>query len=1374
MKKDFLMALSLMLAWFFSATAFALSVNHLRVNSLINPEPVDTETPKFSWQLQSDERGVVQTAYKIVVTSDKDGANVVWDSGFIESDMSVGVPATGIGIQPSQRYYWSVTVRDNKGNEAKSSEVAWFATGLMTSGWSGASWIQASDLKPGESEEEITDYIVEGKVRIERTAAGLCFAMQDAGNFYFWQLNTEGSVPRLRPHVWNGGSPACMANIDLSGKVNLNNTDEFTLRIEVSNARTARTYINDVFVDERTGNFKYGKIGMREDHGETDSREEIGVYDDISVKKSDGTVLFSEDFSEGNSFTAGTVVNEKLRIVGSTTNTVYAWQRAMTNEPVHYTLEGDMILVKAAAAFIFASTASNTYHMWQINCQDNSNPAVRHHTYINGALTWNDSQFTQFKKTDILGHKRHIKIEVEDNKIRTSVDGILVDTFDDQTGTAVKGLVGMRVDNNTGEEAYFDNLVLTEYDADGNGKVTLSEDFENLSSDFFYDAVIEEKDGSRMCHVKSASGEKKVMQSAVEGVPMFRKTFNVTKTVKQAQLYTSGLGVYDVFVNGKRVGHLQADGSTLYEELKPGWTDYRSRVFYSSHDVTALLNSGENAIGALVTSGWWAGAVMHGIYGSPALGFIAKLLITYDDGTQETIVSDLSWKSSKNGALRQGEIYDGEIYDARLNDNWTSPSYNDSQWNGVALNQDFDGSIDAFTGGYVLTMPEKAQKPKTATIYEGSKATGTNYGMINVVSETQNPQSISLKKGQAVIIDFGQNIVGDVNFKVKGNAGNRLRMRFTEMLNDTGDQARGNDGPGGSLYLTNLRSAKAELYYTMDGSKDGEQYQPSTTFFGFRYCEILPSDDVEIVEIEALPMSSSTEDTGSIVTSSADINQLFSNIQWGQRGNLLSIPTDCPQRDERLGWTADTQVFSRTGMYNAATESFYRKWMQDMRDSQRSDGAYPNVAPFNWVGYGDAAWSDAGIIVPWNIYLMYGDLEALKENFASMERYMTWMASQTGEGYQYQGAGTAYGDWLAFAGTDSRYISVAYYAYDAQLMAKMARALSTADNDTYARKADRYERLFNNIKAEFRKRYITPVIRQTTQTAYLMALQFNLLEGDDEIADFKTRLQNAIIANSYKLSTGFLGTAVINTTLSRFDLSDYAYDLLLQRECPSWLYSIDQGATTIWERWNSYTIESGFGDPSMNSFNHYAYGAVGEWMYRYMLGIDTDEETTGFKNIVLHPQPDMRTTLPTGQNLVTSAEGTYNSYYGDIVSSWQLPDGQTLTYRCTVPANTTATLLLPVADEETAVYEGGKPIAEVEGIEVLGYEDGKLTLKLGSGNYEFKTDVTTSIEPTAWTPTASASSVFDIAGRKINVTGKDMPALNKGIYIVDGRKVAIR
>lgn len=1328
----------LMLGVLFAGVAHALTVEKLRTLSLTNPVGID-KAPTFSWILQSDERGVMQKSYRIMVCSDSDCSNIVWDSGVVESDQSVMVSPNHT-FAPSTRYYWKVTVTDNKGNEATSTEKAYFETGLMGTGWDGAKWIRYSKNPLGYIDEnEISDYSISCKFEIAKVAAGLCFGMTDENNYYMWQFNTEGDYPRFRPHRWLNNSPSCLEDVDLTGIIDLKNNEEYTLRIDITdNGMLAKTYINDILIDERRGDFPFGRIGFRAARSEyTENLYEAAYYDDFDISV-DGVSVFTEDFSEGNStFTAGSVKGGRLYFEG-TESAQYCWQKEgakgsararltrVADSAKGYAIESDITLMKGNVGVVFAYTASNNYYMWALNCKDYDYPAIRRHVYSNSTTpSYSDTRIDAFTKDEILGKPHRLRIEVIDNTVKTYIDGQLVDTYT-ASGKIVDGYTGFRTHADDEGPAYADNVKVTTISADGNETVRLSEDFEGNAP--MFDGTITEHDGSNQLYVYTANGEQRFMESSMGAASMFRKEFTAKAPVKSAKLYSSALGIYDVFINGTRVGHVQDDGTTIYDELKPGWTDYAKKVFYNTHDVTTLVKEGGNAIGATVTSGYWAGGICHGQYGDKPVAFMAKLVIEYTDGSKETVVTDASWATYDNGALRKGDIYNGETYNATLEDGWTKAGYDQSAWHAIVSSRDFTGEICAFEGPAARIRTSLTRLPEHITIYEGIKQTGTAYGMVNVVSETSGNSPVKLKKGQTVIYDFGQNMVGWVRVNVKGKAGCTLRARFSEMLNDKGDTNRGDDGPGGSLYLINLRTAKASMYYTLRGDEEGETYSPTNTYYGFRYCEITAGDDIEINGIEGLVVGADNEEGSSLTTSHDAVNQLYSNVIWGQRGNFMSVPTDCPQRDERLGWTGDTQIFCRTAAYNANTAAFYHKFMGDMRDSQRPDGAYPDVAPIAWVGYGNGAWGDAGIIVPWTTYLMHGDKSIIEENYESMEKYMDWMAAQAGDGYKYQGAGTNYGDWVSFVPTDSRYVSVCYYAYDALLMSKMSQVLSKAPGDEYAIKAAEYEQLYNNIKAEFATRYISNRLpKQHTQTGYLLALRFGLLPDEaSEQATIKA-LARAISSNNETLNTGFVGTGIINTTLSQVGLIDKAYNLLLQRNCPSWLYSVDQGATTIWERWNSYTKETGFHkDISMNSFNHYSYGAVAEWMYRYMAGIEADEQNAGFKNIILQPYPDTRTTLPQGQERITSVDATVASNYGSIKSAWQLGADGSLSYKVTVPANTTARLLMPVA-EGSKVYESGRPAEESEGVKYEGTTDDRAIFTLGSGSYSFTTNISTDI-----------------------------------------------
>ena len=1171
--------------WFATICLFALEVNNLKTQAYTNPVGIDITTPSFSWMLSSTERGVMQKSYSIRVSTERDFSDVVWESATIESDQSTDVQATGFSPKARTRYYWQVTVTDNKGNAATSTERAYFEIGLKTAtAWNRAKWIKGTRTpRSGTSAAVVKDYEVEVKFQIQQLAAGLIFAAKDHNNYYMWQVNTLTGSPRFRPHRWQNGGASCMSENPLG--VNVKNGEEHTLRIEVKNANTATTFVDGTQVDTRTGDFAYGDFGFREDYDNGNVPEEA-YFDDFKVT-SGGETLLEEHFekADDNTFLGGTVENGRFHIKGPGT---YCWQE--------------------------------------------------------------------------------------------------------------KG-------------------------------------------------------------------------STIGGATLFRKAFVAKSAIKQARLYATGLGVYNVYINGTRVGITHDDGTTEQDELKPGFTEFKKTVFYTTHDVTALIREGDNAIGAELTSGWWNGGISHGMYGSKPVAFRGMLIITYEDGTEETFATDTSWASNTNGALRKGDIYNGETYDARMESNWAEADFDDANWYKTEISSDFQGTVRAFEGPAVKAVPALARLPKTITIYEGTKPNGKTYGQINTVSEIAEQNSFPLKAGQTAVIDLGQNAAGWVSFTAKGERGTRLRFRFGEMPNTTGDRNRGDDGPAGSVYTENLRSAEATLSYTLKGATEGESYHPTSTFMGFRYIEVTTTGDVELSNVVGETVTSAMDERSSFKTSHPDVNQLYSNVMWGQRSNLLSVPTDCPQRDERQGWTADTQVYSMAGLYNTDTRMFYEKFMRDMRDSQRSDGAFPHIAPYAWdVGFGAAAWADAGVILPWNVYLMTGDKQIIKDNWTAMERYMNFLSTKTEGSYKYNGGETTYGDWVAYVNTDSRYCSVCYYALDAQLMAKMARVLSTSETDSYAQKAKKYDELFQNIKAEWQTRYAvssTGAPKIQTQCAYLMALHYNLLRDETAVKRTVTALRNAIANNSYKLNTGFLGTAILNQTLTENGLNDEAYTLLLQRNDPSWLYSIDQGATTIWERWNSYTKATGYGPVSMNSFNHYAYGIIAEWMFRHMAGICPDEENAGFKHFILRPNPDTRKTLRYQQKRITSVDADFWSVYGPIKAAWECEGGADLTYNVTIPANTTATLYMPVADGYE-LKESGQPVSECSDIEYLGIQDGKAVCRLGSGSYRFTVDNATGVKNIEHSSLNIEHSIYDIKG--YNVSNSQ---LTTGLYIQGGKKRVI-
>jgi alpha-L-rhamnosidase len=752
--------------------------------------------------------------------------------------------------------------------------------------------------------------------------------------------------------------------------------------------------------------------------------------------------------------------------------------------------------------------------------------------------------------------------------------------------------------------------------------------------------------------------------------PLLRREFGLKKRIARARLYATAMGLYEFHINGRRVGD---------QYLTPGWTAYDFRYQYQTYDVTNLLRAGQNAMGAILGDGWFRGRMTwddkRDAYGTK-LALLAQLQVTYSDGAQEMIGTDDHWKAA-TGAVLMSDIYDGETYDARREPaGWTEPGYNDKRWSGVNVVPSPNAKLVAPAGPPVQEI------------------------------EQIKPVNVLTTPSGETVVDMGQNMVGWIRFRLTAPTGTTVTLKHAEVL----DKA-------GNLYTENLRSAKQMITYTARGG-GVETFEPHFTFQGFRYVavsgwpgKINPDDFTGIV------VHSDMARTGTFETSSTLLNRLQHNIIWGQKGNFVDVPTDCPQRDERLGWTGDAEVFAPTASFNHDTAAFYTKWLKDVALDQEDDGAVPHVIP-NVLSHKErkgaaasAGWADVAVIVPWAVYQAYGDKRILEDQYASMKAWVEYMRRQAGNNYIWNN-GFSFGDWLAFATTDSDYpgattdkdfIQTAYFARSTDLLRKTAEVLGKEDD------AQQYADLEEKIKAAFRQEFVTANGRLSpnTQTAYALALAFGLLP-DSLRASAAERLA-ADVRKFGHLTTGFLGTPVLSQVLSDYGYLDEAYMLLNRTEYPSWLYPVTKGATTIWERWDGLKPDGTFQSPGMNSFNHYAYGAIGDWMYGVVAGIAIDEKQPGYKHVLIQPHP--------GGGL-TFAKASINSMYGKIASEWHL-DGNKMTLHVEVPPNTTATVQLPntlVKD----VTESGKSVENRDDVSGVKQLEKAVVLEIGAGAYEFE------------------------------------------------------
>ena len=749
--------------------------------------------------------------------------------------------------------------------------------------------------------------------------------------------------------------------------------------------------------------------------------------------------------------------------------------------------------------------------------------------------------------------------------------------------------------------------------------------------------------------------------------PQFRKSFNTSKTILSATAYITAHGMYEANINGKKVGDAF---------FTPGFTSYNKRLQYQTYDVTSMLRNGENVVAINVGNGWYRGYLgwitQVNTWGDK-LGLLLQLEIKYSDGTNETIVTDKSWKST-TGSIVNAEIYYGETIDANKETRgWKMAGYDDFKWAGVKV-------VDFKLDNLVATYNEPVRKHE---VFKASKV-------------------ITTPKGEKVL-DFGQNLVGFESIKIKGQKGDTIRIYHAEVL----DKA-------GNFYTENLRTATSLSTYILSGNGE-EIFEPHFTFYGFRYIKIEGvRGEINPENFPAVALYSDMPKTGSFSTSNALINQLQSNIEWGQKGNFLDIPTDCPQRDERLGWTGDAHVFVRTAAYNRGVYNFFDKWMKDVAADQWEDGrvpwVIPNIFTTSQTESGSTGWSDVSTIIPWNIYRAYGDKQILENQYPSMKKWVDYMKNKSVNNL-WNTEKFHFGDWLFFrpdddkdgiaAITDKNMIAQCFFAQSTQMLINAAEVLGKADD------VKTYSTLLENIKQAYINEYMTANggLVSNTQTAYVLALNFDMLPEN-----LRQQAADRLVKNIHKyndhITTGFIGTPYICHVLSRFGYKDVAYSLLLQKTYPSWLYPVTVGATTIWERWDAQKPDGSFQTSEMNSFNHYAYGAIGDWMYRVAAGLR--EGAAGYKQIIVQPH--------LGGDF-TYMNADLKTSYGNAASYWKIEDNK-LIMNIEIPVNTTATIYIP-AKSANDITESAKPLLTSKDITVSGTENGYVVVKAGSGKYVF-------------------------------------------------------
>ncbi len=954
-----------------------------------------------------------------------------------------------------------------------------------------------------------------------------------------------------------------------------------------------------------------------------------------------------------------------------------------------FTVEADVRVDAGAAGVIFGVKDRTQYYAWQIAAGEERvswRPTLwetgREYA-SNPEPGWTGVSLTELgiSKADVTEKFARLKIVSEKGKITTYINGIQV--YQNDFLPFCLGFVGFYEES--GEKGTFDNLKVT----DENGKILLDEKFDGEAG---FSSGVRNEDGTftvendRFC-IRAADGAaaiadgRTVNSGSYVNAPalMFRREFSAKAAVTSARLYVTSAGNYEMYLNGQTV-------TDSY--FNPGRTDYSRNLLYQTYDVTSLVQSGQNAIGAYVGEGW-----LHTKWNNfgEKFGLLVRLDLTYADGTTETVVTDGNWKSYNNGPIRYQDYMNGETYDARCEvENWHTAGCKEEGWIAAKVTTAGDLGVSK-TPVYTATPPIRA-------------------------GEELVPKFYSSPTANVVVYDFGQNMAGTVSVKIKAPAGTKLKFTYGEILNEK--KLENSDGNPGTVFRKNLSDAQATDYYICKGDPDGEVFSPTMTSHGFRYMQIEGENKnvyaAMFSDVKALALYTDLSRTGTFESSNELLNRYYLNSYWSNISNFLNTPTDCPQRGERTGWAGDAQLYSRTATFNLDAITFFEKYCKDLRLGQGSNGGIPEAAPAPTWGSSNVVngWSDAMVIIPWTLYQQYGDVRVLEENFTAMTREVDCLVENStlteyGDLERPDGVaqqpGAQYGDWTTLEPTNLLVTNNAYSCYSAQLVSKAATVLGkTEEAKKYADIAEQYRKAWVRACTDGEGKTLVG-----TQTSYALGLQFHLFDEEDRAAAAKN-LVNLLEENNYATKVGFLGINILHAALTENGYAEAAYRLIENEAYPSLLYQVKMGGTTTFEVWNAITETE---DNTLqftnmySSLNHYPYGAAAEWLYRYVLGIDTDSEQTGYRHLYLHPTPG---------GTLTYAKGSYQSHYGKIESAWKYENGD-FVYDVTIPANATATLTLPLQGG-TEVLESGKKAEQSEGVTAT---DTAGVYELSSGTYSF-------------------------------------------------------